>query len=130
MAAHAYERGKPVGPSFDCKKRPLSPMAELLCLDQELMLMDSLMGRLYYMMVRKRQGADRAALVEGQRDWIAQRDAACPITSPIARDYAQSRNAARCVSEHTITRMRDLMALNGTPLGSLADLFSQSITPR
>lgn len=116
MSENFEEALRPVGPSFDCKKAD-SPIAQLLCLDGELMHMDALMGRLYRMLRVKlaNDSEKRGALVRSQRNWIAQRDAKCPLTFGEVLYKEKSRAAARCVSEQTMLRMDELLELSGHP---------------
>jgi uncharacterized protein YecT (DUF1311 family) len=113
------EATRPLGPSFDCARAAL-PIELLLCHDQELMHLDALMGRLYRM-IRTREGGH--ALVLSQRAWIAYRDSKCPASVELAGSFQASRDAARCISEMTMTRMDELLTLNGSPRKDLSPLI-------
>jgi uncharacterized protein YecT (DUF1311 family) len=108
------ETNRPLGPSFDCKKAN-SPPELLLCRDEELMHLDALMGQLYRMMRRKREGSGSSSLLSTQRAWILDRDKKCDVSEDAASSYEKSRKVAQCFSEMTMARMDELLKINGTP---------------
>jgi uncharacterized protein YecT (DUF1311 family) len=110
---------RPLAPSFDCRKAS-SPTEVLLCRDNELMHLDTLMGGLYQM-IRRREGGQE--LLAQQRAWINERDKKCVVAPATVASYKSTRDAARCISEMTMTRMDELLKINGTPRNNLAPLF-------
>ena len=103
----------PIGPSFDCRTANES-IGMLLCRDEELMHLDSLMGHLYRYARRLDSSPDQAVL-KSQRIWVQTRRAACPISHEEAQVLERSRKAARCISEKTMQRMDELLDIIGRP---------------
>ena len=68
-------------------------------------------------------------VTQEQRAWIAERDQKCPATPQAVSTYETSRDAARCVSEMTTSRMDALLAENGTPR-NFADLLKPNHAKR
>lgn len=63
-----------LSPSFDCRAAKPS-MERAICGDATLAQWDAVMGRTYQQALRTSK--DRQALIEAQRNWLTQRDAAC-----------------------------------------------------
>ncbi|MFY0613628.1 MAG: hypothetical protein JXQ99_19010 [Hyphomicrobiaceae bacterium] len=108
-----------VGPSFNCKYAD-TPVAGLLCSDRELAHLDGLMGALYRYARRLSNGQ---ATLRSQREWIARRDAACPVTSVTLNSGIHLRSAAACLSEQIMIRMDDLLNIVGAPRFDLLSAF-------
>lgn len=100
-------RPRPFGSSFDCAKAGTS-VERLLCDDKELMLSDSILGRVYDA-ARLANPDAKDRIREGQRMWIAERDIQCGPLIPSEADYRNSRTGASCIYQHIEERIYQLI---------------------
>jgi uncharacterized protein YecT (DUF1311 family) len=100
-------RPRPFGPSFDCAKAE-TPVEKLLCDDKELMLSDSILGRVYDA-ARKANPKKRNRIRAEQRLWIAERNADCGRFIPNSADYRASRSGALCLYQYNEARIYELI---------------------
>lgn len=128
MEGGYFKKEKILRTSFDCSNAK-APVEILLCKDDELRHLDSLMGALYQTMMLKRKGPDKAKLRASQKDWILKRDKGCSVADADVSSYSASRGTARCVSEQTMIRLAELLKINGTPLLDLDEYFGKN-SPR
>jgi uncharacterized protein YecT (DUF1311 family) len=110
-----------IGPSFDCRKAD-EPIGMLLCVDEELMHLDALIGHLYRY-ARLQDRSPEQVVLQSQRAWIKNREAACPIGQEEAQSLERSRQAARCISEKTMQRMDELLKIIGRPRLDFSEIF-------
>lgn len=100
----------PYGPSFDCRKA--STNAEmLLCNDVDLMMVDSIMGNLYWTVVERLSGSEKAELKRQQRKWIFARNAECEPKIESLEEYYGTRDAVHCMSTIIQQRMNYLVEI-------------------
>ncbi|WP_084299395.1 lysozyme inhibitor LprI family protein [Leisingera caerulea] len=100
-------RPRPFGPSFDCAKAATS-VEQLLCADKELMLSDSILGRVYDA-ARKANPASKQRIRAEQRLWIEERNAQCGRLIPSQADYRASRAGALCLHRFNEERIYALI---------------------
>jgi uncharacterized protein YecT (DUF1311 family) len=124
MEGGYFKKEKILRTSFDCSSAK-APVEILLCKDEELTHLDSLMGALYQTMMLKRKGPDKGKLRQSQHDWIVKRDNDCSVGAADVESYAASREKARCVSGQIMVRLAELLKINGTPLLDLDAYFGK-----
>lgn len=100
-------RPRAFGPSFDCTRAETS-VELLLCDDKELMLSDSILGRVYDAAL-KANPTSKHAIRSEQRRWIAERNAKCSPAIPSQADYRTSRSGALCLYRYIEERIYALI---------------------
>lgn len=96
------------GPSFDCAQAT-TRVERLFCDDKELMLIDSILGRVYD---AARSVADQGAkdlIRREQQAWIAERNAECSPIIPENADFRASRQGALCLYRYNAARIYALI---------------------
>jgi len=95
---------RPFGPRFDCA-RSETRVEKLLCDDKELMLVDSILGRVYDTVRSVASPESKERIRREQRDWIAKRNAKCSPIIPSHADFQTSREGALCLYRHNAARI-------------------------
>ena len=99
-----------VEPSFDCAKAA-APMERLICGDGALASLDRQLADAFAKRRRDGNPTAVAALIRQQRQWLKDRDRACPISAPPANDelpWAARWQSAPCVAALTRARLSEL----------------------
>jgi uncharacterized protein YecT (DUF1311 family) len=96
------------GPSFDCSKAT-TKVERLLCDDKELMLLDSILGRVYQTRRQLSDPKSKKQLVRDQRTWIEDRNTACSPMIPATPDFSSTRDGALCLFKHNEARIYELI---------------------
>jgi len=101
----------PYGPSFDCRKA--STQIELLiCFDDDLAIVDSIMGNLYWTVMGKLRTSAKVMLKQQQRNWIFSRNAKCEPQIKDLEEYYGTREAVHCMSKVIQDRMNYLVKMD------------------
>jgi TPR repeat protein/uncharacterized protein YecT (DUF1311 family) len=98
-------------PSFDCAK-VATPIERIICADPDLVQWDGRMGEAFKLVYTQLADAERRALLESQRRWIAMRNGRCNLPA--------SMDAKPCILQLTSERLATLEGLNGAPVASVA----------
>ncbi|WP_434054183.1 MAG: lysozyme inhibitor LprI family protein [Roseibium sp.] len=97
-----------LGPSFDCSKAT-TKVEGLICDDKELMLLDSILGRVYRTRRQMLDSSSQKQLVRDQRKWIDARNENCSPLIPSTPDFRSTREGALCLFKHIETRVYELI---------------------
>ena len=97
----------PYGPSFDCNKASTN-IERLICADTDLMMVDAIMGNLYWTVFRELNSSQKNNLKSDQRVWIKNRNRECAPKIKNLSVYAETREAVHCMSVSIQKRMRYL----------------------
>ena len=97
----------PYGPSFDCQEAS-NNIERLICSDPDLMMVDAIMGNLYWTVFAKLSSPQQKKLRSYQRAWIKNRNRTCEPKIKNVLEYSKTREAVHCMSVSIQKRMRDL----------------------
>ena len=97
----------PYGPSFDCQEAS-NNIERLICSDPDLMMVDAIMGNLYWTVFAKLSSTQQKKLRSYQRAWIKNRNHTCEPKIKNVLEYSKTREAVHCMSVSIQKRMRDL----------------------
>jgi uncharacterized protein YecT (DUF1311 family) len=100
---------RPFGPSFDCTKAT-TRIEKVFCLDRELMLSDSVLGRVYDVVLSVANTEKRARIRAAQRDWVRDRNAECEAVITEKLDFGSTRDGAMCLYRRIEERIYALLA--------------------
>jgi uncharacterized protein YecT (DUF1311 family) len=106
---HIEVADRSFGPSFNCQ-RAITSVEKLLCDDKELMLVDSILGRVYDAVRSSAAEAERDRILKEQRSFIKDRNKECAPLIPSIQDFQATRNAALCLYEYNASRIEALLA--------------------
>ena len=81
---------------------------ELICSDPDLMMVDAIMGNLYWTVFAKLSSPQQKKLRSYQRAWIKNRNRTCEPKIKNVLEYSKTREAVHCMSVSIQKRMRDL----------------------
>ncbi|WP_449233491.1 lysozyme inhibitor LprI family protein [Azospirillum doebereinerae] len=95
------------GASFDCN-RATRPLDKLICTDPGLNRLDEEMGTTYRSGIEFLREPARANFVQQQRDWVRNRDAACPVTDGDLMPLSPKKTA--CLRSQYMARIETLSA--------------------
>lgn len=98
-------------PSFDCSKAK-SASARLICSDQELSELDARLGSNFQTNRDRMGGADRAAFVKEQLDWIRNRNQKCGLVGKDSAPIEDLKGAKSCMAEALKSRIVELIPGN------------------
>jgi uncharacterized protein YecT (DUF1311 family) len=98
----------PYGPSFDCR-RASTRVEILICADKDLMMVDSVMGNLYWTVMERLNNSQQLELRRQQREWILARNAECEPKIEDLEEYYGTRDAVHCMSTIIQNRMNYLL---------------------
>lgn len=101
-------RLRPFGPSFNCANAK-TKVERLFCIDKELMQSDSILGRVYDVVMAKLNKRETENLRARQRQWIAARNADCGKLLNQRMDFMSTRDAAMCLYRYNEDRIYYLM---------------------
>lgn len=93
-----------IGPSFNCGNASTN-VEKLICMDDELMLVDAIFGRLYWHVRESLSEGNEALLVSSQKDWITAREEICDQEIRDLASFKTTRQGAQCISDQTQSRM-------------------------
>lgn len=99
---------RPFGPSFDCQKA-FNKVEKLLCMDKELMFLDSVLGRAFDAKIRSIDNAEKKYITQQQRSWIDERNKKCSILIPDNMNFIETRSAALCLYKYNSKRVYQLI---------------------
>lgn len=99
---------RPFGPSFDCSNAVIR-IEKVFCLDRELMLSDSILGRVYDTALSVASPEKKARLRADQRKWIHERNSKCDEVLTGALDFASTRDGAMCLYRQNEDRIYALI---------------------
>jgi uncharacterized protein YecT (DUF1311 family) len=99
---------RPFGPSFDCQKA-FNKVEKLLCMDKELMFLDSVLGRAFDAKIKFIGNAEKKNIIQQQRSWIDERNEKCSILIPDNMNFIETRSAALCLYKYNSKRVYQLI---------------------